>query len=189
MSSSLAEPRCRRAGRLNFLSAAWLLVPLTCGCRQGEPHWCPPKSAVMASAGTRSYHVRAGGPRSYVLLTNAPASNPVSIAFARWENGEAVFRLTNSGRHAILLWNVRVQVMASGPGTDGFGWDTVQDDYPAGTAKYNAGSQLAGVTGEFRVAAPGRAPWRVCAIYSTDWTDGGRSFSGNYEVISREGDE
>src|ERR1700730_16589571 len=69
---------------------------------------------------------------SFVALTNAPASNRVVISFATWSDDGPVFRLTNREPHAILLWNVRVQTRSTDGGTDGFGWDTVYDDYPMG---------------------------------------------------------
>ena len=55
------------------------------------------------------------------------------------------------------------------------------DDYWAGTP----GVVQPGATGEFRVKPPLKTPWRVCIIYSTDWTDTQKSYSGEYEVISR----
>lgn len=137
-------------------------------------------SSAGASKDFKPYHLRAGGPHSVTLITNAPESNPVSISLVSGTDDTPEFRLTNGERHAILLWNVRVQVRSKGPGTDGFGWDTVSDDYPDGQAKF-----LAGASGTFRVQHPHETPWRVCVIYSTDWTDSGNSASGNYEVISQ----
>ena len=138
------------------------------------------------STNGQTYHVRAGGPHSYVGIANAAASNLVAIAFANWRDDGPVFRLTNREPHGILLWNVRVQIKSKDGGTDGLGWDTVYDDYPVGTAKYNSAHYSPGTVGEFRVQHPGKVPWRVCVLYSIDWTDSGKSFSGNYEVISQE---
>jgi hypothetical protein len=132
------------------------------------------------------YILNAGGPRSFVGLTNAPASNRAAIVLARSSDDGVIFRLTNGESHAILLWNVRVQVQATNRGTDGFGWDTVYDDYPMGTPRYNSAHYLPGATGEFSVPHPRATPWRVCILYSTDWADSGNSYSGNYEVISQE---
>jgi hypothetical protein len=89
-----------------------------------------------------------------------------------------VFRATNREPHAILLWNARVQTNSAGAGTDGFGWDTVYDDYPEGDARIPAGS-----AGEFRIPRPPAVPWRVCVLFSQDWNDNGKTYSGNYEVI------
>jgi len=148
-----------------------------------------PEEVMKVFTNVHAYHLRAGGPHSIVTITNAPASNPVAIAFAAWGDSGPIFRLTNQEPHAILLWNVRVQTRSKDAGTDGFGWDTVYDDYPMGTAKYNAANFLPGAVGEFRVQHPGKTPWRVCVLYSTDWTDSGKSYSGNYEVIGQELEE
>ncbi|MBL9171796.1 MAG: hypothetical protein JNN07_28965 [Verrucomicrobiales bacterium] len=133
------------------------------------------------TAGT--YHVRAGGAHNYVALTNAPASNRVAISFGyqRASADPAVFRIANREAHKVLVWNVRVQVKSRAGGTDGQGWDTVYDDYPVGIARYETGQK-----GELSVSHPGTTPWRVCVLYSIDWTDSGKTFSGNYEVISQE---
>jgi hypothetical protein len=143
-------------------------------------------ASLAVSTNLQAYHVRAGGPRSFVLLTNAPASNRVGISVATWGDSEANFRLTNGEPHAILLWNVRVQTRSTGGGTDGFGWDTVSDDYPVGAAGYNSAHYPPGSIGEFQVRHPDKKPWRVCVLYSIDWTDSGKSYSGNYEAIGQE---
>jgi hypothetical protein len=126
------------------------------------------------------YTLRAGGPQSIVGLTNWPSSNRVDLTMAKKTESEATFRLTNHEGHSILLWNVRVQVPAQGSGTDGFGWQTVHDDYPEGDAKYGPGA-----AGEFRVVVPDAGQWRACALYSMDWPDSGKSYFGNYEVLSQ----
>lgn len=135
---------------------------------------------------SQAYHLRAGGPSSFVGLTNSPASNHVSLAFAELSDYGPIFRFTNREPHAILLWDVRIQVPSKGTGTDGFGWDTVYDDYPEGTSGNNSASFAPGSTGEFRVPRQKQIPWRVCILYSIDWTDSGKTHSGNYEVISKE---
>lgn len=132
------------------------------------------------------YIVKAGG--AYVGITNAPSSNSVPVSFARWgtfSGGDegAFFRLTNAESHAILVWNVRVQVPAVGPAADPSGWDSFTDDYPAGPGS----AKLApGASGEFWAKRPSVTPWRVCFLYSKDWTDSGQTYSSNYEVISQE---
>jgi hypothetical protein len=62
----------------------------------------------------------------------------------------------------------------------------VFDDYPMGTSRYNSTHYAPGSIGEFQVYHPGQVPWRVCVVYSMDWTGNGKSYSGNYEVISEE---
>jgi hypothetical protein len=169
-----------------------LVLVLLCSCRMDDAHnkrTKQPSPVAAALSGTTNRHthaIRAGGPHSFVRITNPPASNRASIFFATWSDDGPVFRLTNGEPHAILLWNVRVQVRSTDRGTDGFGWDTVDDDYPMGTVRYNSALYPPGSTGEFSVHHPGKTPWRVCVLYSTDWTDSGKSYSGNYEVISEE---
>jgi hypothetical protein len=121
----------------------------------------------------------AGGPHSVVGLTNWPSSNRANLTVAKRTESEATFRLTNREQHSILLWNVRVQVAARDAGTDGFGWETVYDEYPEGTANYTPGA-----VGEFRVRVPDAGQWRACALYSIDWADSGKCYFGNYEVLS-----
>lgn len=128
-----------------------------------------------------SYMVRAGGPHSYVSLSKPPSSTPVSISFVKSTDDGLAFRLLNGEAHAILLWNVRVQIRSEGLGTDGFGWDTIYDDSPDGDkAEFRTGE-----SGIFRVKKSRVTPWRICILYSTDWTDTG-TFWGNCEVISEE---
>jgi hypothetical protein len=54
-----------------------------------------------------------------------------------------------------------------------------------GTTSYNSSRYPPGSIGEFEVCHPGKAPWRVCVLYRIDWTDGGKRYSGNSEVISQ----
>src|SRR3989442_2022454 len=123
-------------------AAVVLFIAVLCGCRMGEvvSNRTPTESLATPAASVKTnqhhYAIRVGG--SYVAITNAPSSNPVSLSFASWSEWGAVFRLTNAETHGILFWNVRVQVRSTGPGTDGFGWDTVYDDYPTGTPAFNS---------------------------------------------------
>ena len=170
---------CLVKGTLEFM--AWLKFKFALGV----------SAAVVLAGGVATfavseYHVRAFGPNSFVRITKEPASNRVAIGFAAWSDLGPVFRLTNGEPHEILLWNVRVQTRSKAGGTDGLGWDTVQDDYPMSTTKWNSAHYPAGSIGEFRVQHPGNTPWRVCVLYSVDYTDTGKSASGNYEVIGQE---
>lgn len=178
-----------RAPQRNWGSFLTLLLCCGCGARELAGH-SPPVAPVAIPASNAWSHilyaVRAGGPHSFVGLTNLPVSNRASIALDRSTGDHIVFRLTNGEPHAILLWNVRVQIPAVGPGTDNLGWETVADDYPEGTAQYSAAHEPRKAAGEFHVQHPGEIPWRVCILYSIDWADSGKSFSGNYEVISTE---
>jgi hypothetical protein len=133
---------------------------------------------LVGSTSRIAYVVQANG--SVTTLTNAPSSNRVSISMANGRGDGNIVSLTNGEPHGILLWNVRVQIKAKDRGTDGFGWDTVNDDYPTGKARY-----LPGSTGEFTVRHPDETPWRVCVLYSIDWTDKGEHAWGDYEAISK----
>lgn len=173
---------------------ASLLLAFAVGClgaglgNDSKPNPGTPSGVSLLSRGTapQNYQVRAGGASNFVGLTNAAASNRVAIRFSRVTDEGAIFRLTNRELHTVLLWNVRVQTKSKGGGTDGFGWDTVQDDYPVLTAKYNSATVLSGDVSEVRVQSPEKSPWRVCVLYSIDWTDSGKICSGNYEAISEE---
>ena len=174
--------------------AALLLLDLglVCACRAADFDARPEARKIATpaspavSTNLQAYHVRANGPHSFVVLTNAPALNRVKISLAAWGDSEANFRFTNGEPHAILLWNVRVQTRSTGGGTDGFGWETVSDDYPMFTSGYSSAHYPPGSIGEFQVRHPGKSPWRVCVLYSIDWTDSGKSYSGNYEAIGQE---
>lgn len=139
------------------------------------------------------YSLRVGGPNSFVGLTNLPELNRVHLSFKRFakddENhpGFAVFGFTNQEPCGILVWNVRVQVPSKGRGTDGQGWDTVYDDYPTVTPKYNFDQYPSGGYGEVMVDPPHNSPWRVCLLYSKAMPQPNPqhgSFSGNYEIVS-----
>lgn len=159
------------------LAASAILI----GCRSAGP------APGAKPARPPGYVVRAGGPHSYTVITNPPNSQPVTLSLLR-DRGDGIdFRLSNGLPHAILLWNVRVQVRVAGPGTDGFGWETVADDYPnAAPASRNQASCPPGGVMDFQVTHPGRTPWRVCALFATDWNDSGRTYSGNDEALGPE---
>ena len=166
---------------LVLLTVALLAAVTLVGCRSATR---PGSAAKNRRPG---YVVRAGGPHSYVAITNPPNSRPVTLSLLR-DRGEGIdFRLSNGLPHAVLLWNVRVQVRVPGPGTDGYGWETVADDYPnsAPSSRNSANCPPGGVM-DVQVTHPGRTPWRVCALYATDWNDSGRTYSGNDEAIAPE---
>src|SRR3954465_7499705 len=156
------------------------------GCSYGSAQTAGPSLGV--STNLLPYALRAGGCHNFVLLTNSPASNRVSIAlkFIGGDHDDPSFWLTNREPHAILVWNVRVQTRSVGRGTDGFGWDTVIDDYPRGTPEHNSARFEAKSTSVLRGIHPGKAPWRICILYSIDRSDSGKSYSGNYEAVSEE---
>jgi hypothetical protein len=186
--SAHASMKTRKIASLLVLSLGFVLA-----CQAADnPNSNRKKEAALpspdASTNMIPYVVRAWGPNNLARLTNAPKSNRVAISLATGGGSDAapIFRLTNREPHAILLTNVRVQTRSTGRGTDGFGWDTVYDDYPMGTPRFNTSVCPPNSPGEVAVAHPGKAPWRVCIIYSIDWSDSGNSYGGNYEVISGE---
>jgi hypothetical protein len=151
-------------------------------------------SPQAASQNHPRYIVNAGGPRNFVGISEEGSeSNQVRVALKSWRREVpsggriAVFGLTNAGSQAILLWNVRVQVPSTGGGTDGYGWDTIHDDYPAGSREIFP----PGTSGEFVVEPPRETTWRVCILYSKEEseadrpTGGRRRYFGNHEVITR----
>ncbi len=180
-----------RAPSIALLSVAILCVAAGCSSTGNQ------RSERLRGAGVAAtqrptvhpyvYSLRAGGDRSFVGLTNAASANRVVLGLLRSSNEEGVvFGVTNREPHSVLVWNVRVQNRVVGPGTDGFGWETVADDYPVSTSRSSAAKLAPGASGELRVVHPGQVPWRVCLLYSIDWSDGGKSASGNYEAVGAE---
>jgi hypothetical protein len=166
--------RVGNAVKLNF---EWGLGPATNPVGP-TPHYVRPL-----------YILEAGG--AVIGLTNAANSTPVRLSFLQWGSGSdylnfgdvAFFRVTNEDTRSILVWNVRVQVLTTNTATDSSKWRNVVDDYPPGpgNAKIQSGSSE-----EFRVQRVFETPWRVCILYSKDWTGTATSFNGNYEIISEE---
>jgi hypothetical protein len=143
------------------------------------------------SAPRNVYVLRAGGPAVYNELTNSPALNNATITLRNRQDtpGQISFAITNNEPEEILIWNVRVQVKSFGesPGTDGFGWDTVYDDYP----EVREAALDPGRSTDLRVTPPDGQLWRVCVLYSKHHKDklGPKTYDGNYEVISQPIDE
>jgi hypothetical protein len=157
----------------------------------------PPRLSLDAPPAARrfktydSYEVKAGGPAVYNVITNSPALNKAKIFLSRRQDNydRISFTVTNAEPSEILLWNVRVQVKspAENPGTDGFGWDTIDDDYPSS----KEAAVKSGHATELTVKAPNAALWRVCLLYSKRDTNSPprKTYSGNYEIISEPIDE
>jgi hypothetical protein len=103
------------------------------------------------------------------------------------QNQPFVQQPANAESHSILVWNIRSQVRSAGAAADPARWETVADDYyPLGPGI----SRFAPAqSDEFWAKRPSETPWRVCILYSKDWTDSGNTTSGNYEVISQEMNE
>lgn len=148
------------------------------------------KDASVVNAGTNSvgkeYTLNAGGPHAFVGARRAPATNSVSIGFHELEGNQAWIKVTNSEPCAVLVWNVRVQVPSKnkGKGTDGFGWDTIHDDYPKGDSRLNSGA-----TGKVLVPIQFEGSWRVCVLFSKEIHGKPEAvsptqFDGTLEVIS-----
>ncbi len=187
-------PRTARLGtwgRMGILALGLLILPMaeirgvraprTLTSRKVEGGGAAIGELTRQTVLTR-YTIRAGGAANFVGITNSPSSNRVGLVFSKIKEGRAVFRLTNAEPHGILLWNVRVQTRSTGPGTDGFGWDTVADDYP----NIQRAALPPGSSEEFTVEQPDATPWRVCIVYAIDWTESGKHYQGDYEVCGRE---
>lgn len=138
-----------------------------------------------------SYVVKAGGPNTFNLITNLPALNKARIELTRPQQiyDRVAFTVTNAEPAEILLWNVRVQVKSPGEngGTDGFGWDTVYDDYP----ESKDAIVKSGRTTQLTVKPPTGPLWRVCLLYAKGRTNefSEKVYGGNYEIISEPIDE
>jgi hypothetical protein len=129
---------------------------------------------------------------AFIGPTNAPNSTPAHLSFARLGSNTdynnfgdvAFFRLSNGENRSILLWSVRVQIRSpDSKHPDPPGWQTIADDYPEGTTKPNIPP---GSSDELRVRRPVGETWRVCIVYSKDWTGTGTTYGGDYELISEE---
>jgi hypothetical protein len=155
---------------------------------QGRPK--APKDAAdefdLRSKTNYSYVLKAGGPVSYNVLTTPPELNKARISLRRLEYtpNRVFFTVTNAEPDEILIWNVGVQVKspAESPGTDGFGWDTVYDDFPnspEAALKPNHSTELF-------VTPPSASIWRVCVLYAKEQKDkpGPKTYAGDHEIIS-----
>lgn len=132
----------------------------------------------------RSYILKAGGPSSVTVVTNPPDENNASIRL-RGLNTQAnrfTFIVRNNEPEEILIWNVRVQKKSEGRGTDGFGWDTISDDYPESDRGPIPSGQFARLT----VQPPAASTWRTCVLYAKEQRNasGEKVYGGNYEIIS-----
>ncbi|MCD6052219.1 MAG: hypothetical protein K0Q55_3637 [Verrucomicrobia bacterium] len=175
-----SETRIFPGGRFSYFAFVISLVSLA-GI-QAVAQVSSAKTETTKPAG--AYVLRAGGPHSVVQITNAPASNPVSITYVPSPSPTATFRLTNREPQSIMIWNVRVQVKAQDGGTDGQGWKTVHDDYPTGNKLARIPT---GGVDQVTVSRPGDEPWRVCVLYSKETVvTNPRRYTGNFEVISQE---
>jgi hypothetical protein len=153
----------------------------------------PPDLSLNATPQSRrgakldqSYVLKAGGPSSVTVITNSPGLNKARVFLSRRQStpSRISFTVTNAESEEILLWNVRVQIKSHGenPGTDGFGWDTVSDDYPqSGEAVLKPAKST-----ELTVIEPSAPLWRVCVLYAKKPTDsaGREIYNGNYEICS-----
>jgi hypothetical protein len=186
------------------VSFEWFVGPKAAAVRTVEMKL----DVVQVAKNSQPYVLKTMG--GVVTITNPPSSNPVHISFARWESDSdrgnvAVYRLTNAESHTIMVWDARVQVRKGNfstnllglqtvpdnylklnptdPAPEHSGWETVQEDWPPNERRIN---YVPAASDEFWVKRPSKTPWRVCILYSKDWTDSGNTYSGNYEVISEE---
>lgn len=110
------------------------------------------------------------------------------MEFVRWSSSssysgpEAVFRVSNPGDRAILVWNVRKQVVVvSSRQTT---WVTRESDYP-GRGWSDVVIQ-AGQSAEFPMAHDEEGDWHLRLLYSRQISaaeSAGESFDGTYELI------
>ena len=121
----------------------------------------------------------------------------VTIEFIRWcdsANGrDAMFRVTNPGKHPVLVWNVRQQVCGTHSEGAVRSWETRESDYPG--RGWEHAIIPAGGSVRFPMLSPTEDVWRVCLLYSREVPDSqapNRRFGGTYESIGpsvREDDE
>jgi hypothetical protein len=123
---------------------------------------------------------------SVYSVEREPASVRLRIALLRWtENSggqDAVFRVTNPGDRAVLVWNVRQQVLANDSGAST--WSTQQSDYPG--RRWDRSDITTGGSVEFPMFSPCEGEWRVCLLYSRELLEPkspNRRFDGTFELI------
>ncbi len=197
---------------MNAIRAGLILVPclvMLGGCSRGAQGTAAHASHGGAT-GTRTVRGNASpdDPSAYPYdLWIGRAVNRVDreaeaarlkVELVRWADGpyggrEALFRVTNPGDRAVLVWNVRQQVWVAPSNAPAGVWDTRQSDYPGRGWEHSI--IPAGGSEQFPMSSPGEGDWRVCLLYSRAMPGAeglNRRFDGNYESIGprvREDDE
>ena len=115
----------------------------------------------------------------------------VRLGFIQWVNGsggwrEAIFRATNPGDRAVLVWNVRQQTSLLRPSGTAKAWQTEESDYPGRGWEHSIIPPGGSVQFPMVPPEPGQGHWRVLLLYSRE--DAGsdarsRHFGGDYESI------
>jgi len=104
-------------------------------------------------------------------------SERLRLSLVRWMDGstglDTVFRVTNPGDRAVLIWNVRQQSLVDEGGATN--WSTLRDDFPG--RGWDRPAIAAGGTLEFPIASPVNGSWRVGLLYSREVS--GRGSTGN----------
>lgn len=115
----------------------------------------------------------------------------LKLEWVRWEGSTAngtdgVFRVTNPGTNAVLVWNVRQEVRIPRPdNAKAKAWDMRQSDYPG--RGWERAMIQPGESVQFPVLSPGESEWRVCLLYSREMPGSeapNRRFDRTFESIS-----
>lgn len=127
---------------------------------------------------------------SFYRVEQEPERGRLIVELAKWSDTpdggkDAVFRVTNTGDRAVLVWNVRQQVCVSG--SDGVArvWETRHNGFP-GRGWENA-MLMPGESEEFPIPSDPEGEWRVCLLYSREIPRSQashRQFDGTFESIS-----
>ncbi len=117
-----------------------------------------------------------------------PETERLRMSLVRWTaspvGSDSVFRVTNPGDRAVLIWNVRQQTLVGESGATN--WITSKSDFPG--PGWDRPSLPPGGTLEFPFESPGDGSWRVCLLYSREIMDRDRGstnrlFDGTFEVM------
>ena len=115
----------------------------------------------------------------------------LKLKWVRWSDSTAngtdgVFRVTNPGTNAVLVWNVRQEVRIPRPdNATAKAWDMRQSDYPG--RGWERAILQPGESVQFPVLSPGESEWRVCLLYSREMPGSeapNRRFDRTFESIS-----
>lgn len=145
------------------------------------------ESATPAASSGYPYGLSLGA--SFYQVEQEPERERLAVELARWSDRpdggkEAVFRVTNRGDRAVLVWNVRQQVCVPSAGGVARVWETRRSDYPG--PGWQHPMIPAGGSEEFPMLSETDGDWRVCLLYSREnhHLEGpNRQFDGTFESI------
>lgn len=144
---------------------------------------------IAAPVALNSYPYGLALGNSFYKVDQEPGRERLIVELVKWSDNpeggkEAVFRVTNRGERAVLVWNVRQQVCVPSSEEVARVWETRRSDYPG------RGWQRSMIPAEESEVFPMRGEtdgdWRVCLLYSREIHPSevpNRQFDGTFESI------